>query len=111
MNVGLKALVDAIFGVEKIAMDAVQKNYISLAADGMALLMSVPGDISGFSDLTNELKSLQIAANQTDLVSYIQKKLGGVPELSSDKAQAIILALTHFIQAAIELEAVFVPSK
>jgi hypothetical protein len=108
MNTELKNLISTLFDGEKLVSDVLNKNYASVIMDGMALLGDAPGDISGYSDLQNEIKGLSNAANIADLISFIQQKFSSIEQLSSAKAQAVITAIVGLINAAIAVEQAFV---
>lgn len=108
MNQELHALLNIAFDAEKLTVDGVHKNYAGLFGDAISLIGDMPGAISDWSDLLNELKGLNQAANEADLLSYIEQKLSTIPAFSGAKPQAVMTAMIGLINAAYAVEQAFV---
>jgi hypothetical protein len=104
MNSALKALINIIFDAEKLTVDAIGKSYFNLLGDSMALVGDVPGAVANWSDLMNEIKELSQAANEQDLLQYVEQKLSSIPALSGAKPAAVMAAVVQLIQAGYALE-------
>lgn len=104
MNTELKNLVNTVLDVEKLVVDAVNKNDIALVSDAMGVLADLKQDASLWSDLMNEVKSLTVQANEQDLLAFVEQKLSAIPALSGAKPQAIMSAVIGLINAACALE-------
>jgi len=108
MNTELKNLISTLFDGEKLVADLLKKNYAAVMMDGMALLSDGPGDVSGYSDLQNEIKGLSQPSNLQDLENFVVQKFASIEQLSGAKAQSIIAAVVNLINAAIAVEQAFV---
>jgi hypothetical protein len=109
MNQGLKALITSLFDLEKLTIDSVNRNYALLAFDSMAIMGDISQDVALSAGIQAECVALQNAANQADLVSFLQAKFAGIEQLSNAKAQAILVAVVGLVNAGIALEAAFRP--
>lgn len=102
MNTELKNIIDSVFNAKSVVSDVIGKSYASLVIDAIKLCGDVPRDVSGASDLENEIKALEIPANLADIASYLSGKLAGTA--SASKVSAVITSLVSLITQAIALE-------
>lgn len=91
MNVELKGLLSVVFLLAKLIIDLVEKKGSSdLVLDVEQMFAQLPGLVSNFPHLQEEIKSLDHAANLDDLLAFIGSQFVG---LDSDvKAKAIMNA-------------------
>jgi hypothetical protein len=107
MNSGLKSLISSLFDLEKLTIDSVNRNYALLAFDSMAIMGDISQDVALSAGIQAECLALHNAANQTDLIAFLQQKFAGIEQLSTAKAQAILVAVVGLVNAGIALEAAF----
>lgn len=101
MNQSLKAILDELLDLEKVAVDVVGKKDFSAVTvmDLMTAGKDIPAVVSNFSDLKAEIAALTNTANQADLEAYVISKIGGV----STKAAGIIEAAVACVLAGEKL--------